>query len=250
MTHGAGIRYLGPFAYQPNNSTRQFEYPWAYAKVAEHSLANEGRRLRVVDVGGSLGGLQWVLAREGHQVITVDPGLEARGVGWAVNATTHQAVSRALRAPVQLIPTTLAAADLAAASVDVLLSVSTLEHLAPADLAEFSAHAARLLRPGGIAVLTIDLFLDVRPFAPADRNMYGTNVDVCALLADAGLTLHEGQRAELLGFPEFSAPGVLAHLSEYMVGVNYPALAQCLVARVSAQDATNATTDGGVDRSG
>jgi hypothetical protein len=126
MTHGAGIRYLGPFAYQPNNSTRQFEYPWAYAKVAEHCMANDGRRLRVVDVGGSLGGLQWVLAREGHQVVTVDPGLEARGVGWAVNAATHQAVSRALRAPVQLIPTTLAAASLPPASADVLLSVSTL----------------------------------------------------------------------------------------------------------------------------
>jgi hypothetical protein len=80
-------------------------------------------------------------------------------------------------------------------------------------------------------VLTIDLFLDVRPFAPVDHNIYGRNVDVCGLLADAGLTLHEGQRAELLGFPEFSAPSVLAHLSEYMVGVNYPALAQCLVAR-------------------
>ncbi len=239
MMHALGIRYLGPFAYQPNNSTRQFEYPWAYAKVAEHSMANDGRRLCIVDVGGSLGGLQWVLARERHQVVTVDPGLEARGVGWAVNAATHQAISRALRAPVQLIPTTLAAADLATASVDVLLSVSTLEHLALADLAEFSTHAARLLRPGGIAVLTIDLFVDVRPFAPADHNMYGTNVDVCALLADAGLTLHEGQRAELLGFPEFSAPNVLAHLSEYMVGANYPSLAQCLVARVSADGAAD-----------
>src|SRR4029077_11829472 len=143
MTNAFGIRYLGPFAYQPNNSTRQFEYPWAYTKVTEHSEANEGRRLRVVDVGGSLGGLQWVLAREGHQVVTVDPGLEARGVGWAVNAATHQAISRALRAPVQLIPATLAAADLATGSVDVLLSVSTLEHLARADLAEFSDHAAR-----------------------------------------------------------------------------------------------------------
>ena len=141
----------------------------------------------------------------------------------------------------QLVPTTLADAGLAAGSVDVLLSVSTLEHFAPDDLAEFSAHAARLLRSGGIAVLTIDLVLDVRPFAPADRNMYGTNVDVRALLNDSGLTLHEGEQSELRGFPEFSAPNVMAHLSEYMVGVNYPALAQCLVARVSGNDATRAT---------
>ncbi len=249
MTNAFGIRYLGPFAYQPNNSTRQFEYPWAYAKVAEHSAANEGRRLRVVDVGGSLGGLQWVLAREGHQVVTVDPGLQARGVGWAVNAATHRSISRALRAPVELIPATLADAGLATGSADVLLSVSTLEHFAPDDLAEFSAHAARLLRPGGIAVLTIDLFLDVRPFAPADHNMYGTNVDVRALLNDSGLTLHEGEQSELMGFPEFSAPTVMAHLSEYMVGVNYPALAQCLVARLSGKGAMNATTNAGVSQS-
>jgi 2-polyprenyl-3-methyl-5-hydroxy-6-metoxy-1,4-benzoquinol methylase len=225
------MRYLGPFAYQPNNSTRQFEYPWAYSEIAEHCAATGGRALRVVDIGGSLGGLQWVLARDGHDVVNVDPGLEARGVGWDVNAASHDALSHAFRAPVRLIPSTLANANLEAESADVLLSVSTLEHFAPSDLAEFATHAARILRPDGIAVLTIDLFLDVRPFAPADHNEYGTNVDVHALLAHSGLTLHEGRRTELFGFPEFSAPVVLEHLSSYLIGVQYPALAQCLVAR-------------------
>jgi hypothetical protein len=83
-------------------------------------------------------------------------------------------------------------------------------------------------------VLTIDLLLDVHPFALVDRNQYGTNIDVRALLSNAGLALHEGQPDQLCGFPGFSAPGVLEHLSEYLIGVPYPALAQCVVARAPA----------------
>jgi SAM-dependent methyltransferase len=227
------MRFLGPFAYQSNNSIRQFEYPWAFAKVMEHRAAL-GRSLRILDLGGSLGGLQWVLAREGHHVINVDPGLEARGAGWALNAASHATLSRAFRAPVELIPTTLADAKIDSASVDVLLAISTLEHFAEPDLAEFSTHAVRILRPGGIAVLTIDLFLDVRPFTRLEHNRYGTNVDVRALLADSGLALQEGERGELLGFPEFRASHVLEHLSDYLIGTGYPALAQCLTARAGS----------------
>jgi SAM-dependent methyltransferase len=173
------------------------------------------------------------LARDGHTVVTVDAGLDARGIGWMVNTANHQVLSRALGAPAQLIPTTLAAANLDASSVDVLLSVSTLEHFAPPDLEEFSAHAARILRPDGIAVMTIDLFLDLSPFSQVDHNKYGTNVDVRRLLLGARLALREGRPAELLGFPEFNAANVLAHLNDYMIGTGYPALAQCLVAEPS-----------------
>jgi SAM-dependent methyltransferase len=232
-----GMAYLGPFAYQPNNSTRQFEYPWAYSKIVEHHAAQGGRPLRIIDIGGSLGGLQWVLARDGHEVITVDPGLDGRGMDWDLNAATHRALGRAFRAPVLLIPKTLAQADLESGAADVLLSVSTLEHFTPSDLSEFSAHAARILRPGGIVVLTIDLFLDVRPFSTADHNLYGSNVDVRALLGNSGLALREGNRRELFGFPEFSASGVLERLAQYLIGSGYPALAQCLVAQAPGAEA-------------
>ena len=229
------MRYLGLFAYQPNNSTRQFEYPWAYSKIAEHCAAQGGRPLRVVDIGGSLGGLQWVLARDGHDVINIDPGgVEARELGWDVNSANHRDLCRAFGVPVLLIPKTLAQADLETASTDVLLSVSTLEHFTPSDLSEFSAHATRILRPGGVAVLTVDLFLDLKPFTAADHNMYGTNVDMRALLDRCGLTLREGNRTELFGFPEFSASRVLQNTTQYMVGKGYPALAQCLVAHCTA----------------
>lgn len=219
----------GPFGFQANNSTRRFEYPWAYDRIAAHRAARGGRPLDIVEVGGSLAGLQWVLAREGHRVTNIDPGLEARGKGWAVSGERHRALSNTFRAPVRLVPTTLTQAGLEDQSVDVLLSVSTIEHFAPEDLAEFAAHARRVLRPDGIVVLTIDLFLNVAPFCGATSNHYGTNVDVCALLERAGLRLRDGVRGELHGFPEFSPGAVLERLADYSVG-QYPALAQCLVA--------------------
>lgn len=222
----------GPFAFQRNNGTRTFEYPWAYSKIAAHAA---GAPLKILEIGGSLAGFQWVLAREGHQVINVDPGLAARGVGWDVSAERHAELSRTFRAPVTLINRTLAEAELLDASVDVLLSVSTIEHFAPADLAEFAAHARRILRPNGIVVLTIDLFLDLAPFTTAVSHQYGTNVDVRALLANAGLTLRDGVPAQLHGFPGFSANDVQMNLRDSLIGAPYPALAQCLVAVADAR---------------
>ena len=52
-------RWRGPFGWQPNNSIRVFEYPWAY-----HVIHHRGRGLRVLEVGGGLSGLQFVLAAE------------------------------------------------------------------------------------------------------------------------------------------------------------------------------------------
>jgi hypothetical protein len=226
-----GIRYQGPFAFQANNGTRVYEYPWAYSAINAHRAARGGRPLTIVELGGSLAGLQWVLAREGHRVINVDPGLNARGVGWDVSTDRHRALSRTLGAPVELRPMTLAAADLPSDSADVLLAISTLEHFAPADLAEFAAHAARIIKPDGIVVLTIDLFLNLAPFSSVAHHEYGTNVDVKNLLADAKLELVQGNPKELHGYPEFTTDRVMAGLADYLVGQPYPALAQCLIAR-------------------
>ncbi|HZS59686.1 MAG TPA: class I SAM-dependent methyltransferase [Gemmatimonadaceae bacterium] len=226
-----GVRYRGPFAFQANNGTRVYEYPWAYSAINAHRAARGGRPMTIVELGGSLAGFQWVLAREGHRVINVDPGLNARGVGWDVSADRHRELSRAFGAPVELRPTTLATADLPNDSADVLLAISTLEHFADADLAEFAAHAARIIKPDGIVVLTIDLFLDLAPFSDIERHQYGTNVDVYRLLRDAKLELAHGNPKELHGYPEFTAERVMAGLAEYLVGQPYPALAQCLIAR-------------------
>jgi hypothetical protein len=226
-----GDRYRGPFAFQANNGTRVYEYPWAHAAIDAHRVTRGSRPLTIVELGGSLAGLQWVLAREGHRVINVDPGLAARGVGWDVSADRHRALCRTFHAPVELIPATLAAAGLADGVADVLLAVSTIEHFAPEDLAEFATHAARIVRPDGLVILTIDLFLDLAPFSSVERHQYGTNVDVHQLLADAKLELVRGNPKELHGYPEFTPEQVMAGLAGYLVGQPYPALAQCLIAR-------------------
>jgi SAM-dependent methyltransferase len=221
---GAWTRWRGPFAWQGNNGTRAWEYPWAF-----HQTAARGRAVRIVEVGGGLSGLQWVLARAGHRVINIDPGPSARGLGWELDQARHARLSRAFGAPVELRTTTLSGADLPDSSVDVLLAVSALEHFAPEDIDDLAAHARRVLAPGGIAVLTVDLFLDVEPFTSAPFNGYGRNVDIRAFLDDAGLVLAHGDRAELRGFPQFSADAIQCRLSRYLVG-DYPALAQCIVA--------------------
>src|SRR4051812_40459267 len=92
-TSRAGIRYRGPFAWQPNNPTRAFEFPWAY----EHVMGL-GRGLTVLEIGGGMSGLQFVLAREGQHVINVDPGLQARGRGWQVSADFHRRLQEVFKA--------------------------------------------------------------------------------------------------------------------------------------------------------
>ena len=69
---------VGPFAFQDNNTSREFEYPWAFHSVSIH------RGIRVVDVGGSLAGFQFVLARTGADVLNIDPGEHSSGLGWPV----------------------------------------------------------------------------------------------------------------------------------------------------------------------
>jgi SAM-dependent methyltransferase len=219
-------RRRGPFAHQGNNSTREFEYPWAYEQVSKL-----GPGKGVVDVGGSLGGLQFVLAGEGYDVTNVDPGVAAEGRGWEVTPAAHRRLCEVYAAPVRLVTRPLQDAGLPGASADAVLCVSAMEHFSPADLAAVAEHVPRVLRPGGVAVLTVDLFLDLAPFTDRESNEFGRNVDLRAWLARAGLELAAGDPAELNGFPEFSAGAVLRDLSRFHVGRGYPALAQCLVGR-------------------
>jgi len=218
-------RRCGPFLWQSNNLTRLFEYPWAY-----HTVDALDRKLRIVEIGGGLSGMQWVLGGDGHEVINVDPGLSAAGKGWSVDPRLHRRLTRAFGGEVSLRPTTIGDAGIPDEFVDVVLSISTLEHLTPEDVAEFCRHARRVIRSDGVAVLTVDLYLDLTPFTEEGSNAYGRNIDVRRLLDDAGFELIAGDPSELLGFPSF-APGVIrANAHRYLRGL-WPAFAQCLVAR-------------------
>lgn len=230
---GGGVRRRGAFAWQGNSTTRRFEFPWAY-----HEVTSQGREQDILEIGGGLSGLQFVLAREGHHVTNLDPGVTPpesakHGSDWSIDASQHQALSRALRAPVQLISTSIADAALVDDSFDVVMSVSAIEHFTDDSYDELVRHLARVMRPGGLAIFTLDLFLDIAPFTSAKSNRYGRNFNVCSFLSRSGLRLETGERSQLFGFPEFDTDRVQCDLSSFMMHTAYPVLSQCFTARVA-----------------
>ena len=215
-------RIVGPFAYQVNNRTRLFEYPWAYFSISPTP------GMRALEIGGGLSGLQFVLARDGVDVTNVDPGRASLGVGWPIEEQAIARLNRALGTRVRLVPDTLQGAGLPSDHFDVVYSVSTMEHIAPVEHHSLMQEIVRVLKPGGRCVLTVDLFLNLAPFTDRTENEFGTNVDIAALCDWSGLSLVSGDRSQLFGFPEFSPKAVLASV-EYTLFSAYPALAQCLV---------------------
>jgi SAM-dependent methyltransferase len=161
--------------------------------------------------------------------VNVDPGQD--GLGWKYNAALHRHLCRALKAPVQLFDKKIDSLEAPPHSFDVVLSVSALEHFPNADLAILASAMRRLLKPDGIVVMTIDLFLDLKPFSEREENVWGRNLDISQFLNMAGLRLDDGNPAELLGFPEFNPAQIMGNLATYVVGEGYPVLSQCVVAR-------------------
>jgi hypothetical protein len=224
------VRSRGPFAWQTNNTTREFEYPWVY-----FTIESFGKKLDIVEIGGGLSGMQFVLAVAGHRVTNVDPGLAATGKGWALDSEKHARLQQVYSAPVSLIPKPIQDAGLPNESADVVYCVSALEHFSETDLIQAAEHTGRVLKVGGHAVFTTDLFLDTEPFCRRDSNKYGRNIDIAALLNRSTLSLVAGNRNELLGFPEFAPDQILQRLHEFNVGNGYPCLAQCFVAKKVAR---------------
>lgn len=219
----AWLRLGGPFAVQPgNNASRRYEYPWAY-----HALQLR-KGSRVVELGGSLAGFQFVLSREGHRVINVDPGLDAVGMGWPVDVAKIARLNRWFGTNVELMATTIDNAGLREGSVDAVFAISVLEHLSQPELDNVITHVLRCLRPGGHFVVTLDLFLNLVPFTSISCNRYGSNKDVRRMLTQSKMCLVSGIREELYGFPSFDVQRIMSNLADYMIG-NYPTLTQCFV---------------------
>jgi Methyltransferase domain len=218
---GSVIRATGPFGRQRNSSTRSFEYPWAFETIRPEA------RLEVVEMGGGLSGLQFVLAREGCRVTNVDPGEPGAG-GRAFGTGDIEQLNRIFGTSVRHVPARIVDAGLPESRFDRVVSLSVLEHLEPGEALASLRAAAACLRVGGLCVLTLDLFLNLRPFTSRESNPWGRNLDVRALVEGSGLKLVAGRRGELLGYPEFDADAVQSHLEDYWMG-RYPVLAQCLV---------------------
>jgi SAM-dependent methyltransferase len=212
----------GPFAFQGNNETRIYEFPWAFfAAPVEHGM-------HAVEIGGSLSGFQFVLAKSGARVTNVDPGESASGVGWPCTPANIRRLNRAFGTDVQLKNCTLEEAHLADASVDRVFSISTIEHIPEEELPGLADDISRILKPGGRVVLTIDLFLDLAPFTSRTENRFGWNIDVKAFVDRLGMEMVVGDERELNGYPSFDPDYVLSELSEILYG-SYPACAQLVV---------------------
>jgi ubiquinone/menaquinone biosynthesis C-methylase UbiE len=213
------------FAFQTNNSTRLFEYPFAFFN------AHMSQGMDVVEIGGGLSGFQYVLAKQGVNVINVDPGLEACGRGWPVDYQSIAKMNRAFGTRVVLKKCFIQDANFLDNSFDRCFSISIIEHLTDKEIISILNHVKRVLKPGGLFILTVDLFLDLKPFTKRESNEYGRNVSIQKLVDLSGMEMTLGKREELFGFPEFDPEKILSDLSRYMLGNGYPALAQLLVLR-------------------
>ena len=220
---------VGPFGFQPNSSTRIYEYPWAFF------AAELEPGMRALDIGGGISGLQFVLARQGCAVTNVDPtaradystGSDPRFAG--LSPERHALLNRIFGTDVRLIAERIQDADLEPGSFDRVFCLSVLEHVEPDEARQMLASAAGLLRPGGRVLVTVDLFLDLRPFGVLTRNGWGINIDIGVLVKGSGLTLVYGDPRELLGMEEFDVERVVRLLPELLISASYPVLAQTLV---------------------
>lgn len=212
----------GPFSMQPNNTTRVYEYPWAfYAGNIMHGQ-------KIVEVGGSLSGFQFTLNKSGCEVVNIDPGLDAIGVGWPCTQESIARLNRIFGTSVELRNTTIDKAQLTPNGFQTAFSISVLEHL-PKDEIELTMKTVfQSLEPGGKFVITLDLFVNAQPFCSQSDTEFGKNIDVKWLTELAPFEMELGDRKELYGFPEFSADQIQMNLNKYLLG-SYPALTQLLV---------------------
>jgi SAM-dependent methyltransferase len=213
----------GMFEFQLNNSIREAEYPWAFHATPLQT------GMRSLDIGGSLAGFQFVLAKLGLEVHNCDPGESAHGLGWPVRPATFAKLNARFGTTVTLHNCFLEDARFPDGHFDRVFSISTIEHIPENELPGLVREVARILRPGGRFVATIDLFLDIAPFADPVSNRWGRNIDVAAMIAASGLRLTTGTTSQLHGFPDFHHRRIMAQLPDLHIGRDYPALAQCIV---------------------
>ena len=112
-----------------------------------------------------------------------------------------------------------------------ILCISTIEHLSPEDVEATLVAAKELLAPGGLLVLTVDLFFNLEPFCSRTSNVWGTNASIALMDEILGFEMVSGNQEELYGYPQFSTDNVLNQLEIFAIGVHYPQMAQLVTFR-------------------
>jgi len=217
-------RLAGPFAFQANNTTRHFEYPWVFDQMIHTNPAT------IVDVGAGITGFQFILGKLGHRVYSVDPGLaEPDGYGWGSERVSHQDLNSAFHTTVAPFPVLLEDAAFSDGTVDYVTCISTLEHVSFEGSVRLLRSAANRLKPGGRFIATVDLFLDLVPFTRRESNKWGENLDLGMLFkSEERFTLVSGDPSQLYGCDGFDAEAIQERCSEFFIG-HYPCMAQCFV---------------------
>lgn len=133
------------------HASKQWEYLYALRVIAE-TMGPGARALRVADLGGGRGALAPYLAHLGHQVQIfdldylwdhgADPTVELRFRRWARDAGFRARFGSLYNVPAQ------------AAAFDVVTCISVVEHVPYKEYV--LREALRILRPGGVLVLTFD----------------------------------------------------------------------------------------------
>jgi SAM-dependent methyltransferase len=224
LPHSAYLKLGGCFSIQPNNTTRVFEFPWAF------HAAKLDPGMRVIEFGGGLGGFQFALDRFGCTVVNVDPDPGNRSLDRRPPMTIIDQLNRAFGTSIDLRATTIEKTGLESDTIDRIFSIGVFHCVPDREIEHDMQTAFRILKPGRLLVITLDLYLNTAPFAEPETNVYGRNVDVRWLCELAPFELLEGERSQLFGFPDFDHQLILRDLQDFLVGL-YPALSQCFVLR-------------------
>lgn len=122
---------------------RIWEYPWVWFQLGPL----KGRGLTVLDVGSERSPFPWFLATQGFNLIVSDVTADYWRV-WQEACRHLEVTARKRILDVQEI-------DLPTAGVDIYLSASVIEHVQ--NKGRVIAEAARVLKPGGLLIMTFDI---------------------------------------------------------------------------------------------
>lgn len=145
-------RYIKEKRFGANwKSTRGWEYPWVEDMLASLKPAS------VADCGCGSSPFTVRLAKLGYKVTAID--------NFSSTASeTNRRFLRKNRKKVDFIDSNLLDIDMEDSTVDCVISISVLEHIADTDLSQRKAlsEMCRIVRPGGHIIITNDTFLNTK----------------------------------------------------------------------------------------